>query len=146
MDAIEYLNTIVEPTIEELAREPADKRRAFLACVVTYHTVDYLASQEKKSKGNLANCFAKENPDFALVDRVAHAFKHVRSGDKDSKIKPPLEGASVISRPPARAGAMVCGLSRLGDTTGGVMVWGENGPDLLRAVRRAATFLRDRLG
>jgi hypothetical protein len=40
---------------------------------------------------------------------------------------------------------MRLGVSRLGDTTGGVSVAGEDVPDLLDDVKKAAAFLRSKL-
>jgi hypothetical protein len=53
MDALEYLDAIVASTITEFEREPTCRRRAFLACVVTFHTIDYLAAprEEQNSAG-----------------------------------------------------------------------------------------------
>lgn len=74
--AVKYLEMMVDPTIAEFSERPSDRRRAFLACVALYHTVDYV-TRPKSSPGNLARNLASECADFALVDRVARAFKHV---------------------------------------------------------------------
>jgi hypothetical protein len=42
-DLERYLGEVVEPTINELKANRASVRHAFLACVVTFHAVDYLA-------------------------------------------------------------------------------------------------------
>jgi hypothetical protein len=82
------------------------------------------------------------------VDRVAHAFKHVKSdGDSKSSLKQnrSLHVASVFERPPALAGVMQCGLSRLGDLQGGVEIWEEDGSNLVSVVTKAAEFLRSKM-
>src|SRR5712691_4497483 len=42
-DLRQYLNDFVEPTIADFENNPASVRHAFLACVVTFHSADYLA-------------------------------------------------------------------------------------------------------
>ena len=42
-----YLCDFVEPTIAEFEKNPASVRHAFVACVVTFHAVDYLAHPKK---------------------------------------------------------------------------------------------------
>jgi hypothetical protein len=112
-----------------------------LACVVTFHTVDYLAPKQSKE---LRDGFCKQSHEFLLIDRVAHAFKHVESGHPKSLIKPPLHVSEMGSRPLARLGQMRMGLSRLGDAMGGVATASGRGKDLLQTVKHAAAFLRHR--
>jgi hypothetical protein len=80
-------------------------------------------------------------PIFAIIDRVAHAFKHLKTGHESSKDNKPLHVDAVFSRPRAYTGEMVPGLSYLGDTVGGVEIWNERGRDLLGVVKRALEFL-----
>jgi hypothetical protein len=134
---------IVDPTIADFRDHPASRRHAFLACAVTFHCIDYIAQVDKSQ--NLRQGFRKENSDFATVDRVAHAFKHVESGNSKSSENQPLHVTSVFARPPALAGVMQCGLSRLGDLQGGVEIWKEDGSNLLSAVTKAAEFLRGKM-
>lgn len=77
MDALEYLDTIVEPTIAEFEPKPWDRRRALIACLITFHTVDYFGLAGDKSCKQLRS----ECPEFETVERVANAFKHT--------VKPP---------------------------------------------------------
>lgn len=141
MDALKYLDTIVDPTIAEFEKQPTCFRRAFLACVATFHTVDYLATP-KNSAQILRRRFCEESQEFLLIDRAAHAFKHVKSGHDDSLLKPTLFVSNIASRPPAILGRMILGLSRLGDAIGGVATASGHGKDLLPTVKRAAAFLR----
>lgn len=76
-----------------------------------------------------------------MVDRVAHAFKYVISGNAASPRKQPLKSADVIARPPATPGALIPGLARVGDAVGGVTVDTQGDVDLLEAVIRATEFL-----
>lgn len=140
-DAISYIRDIVDPTIADFHDHPASRRHAFLACVATFHCLDYIADKSQ----NLRDRFRKESSDFAIVDRVAHAFKHVKSGHRESPQNQPLHASLVFERPPALAGVAQCGLSRLGDTTGSVEIWNEDGSNLLSAVTKAAKFLRSKM-
>jgi hypothetical protein len=72
MDTVRYLNEIVEPTIEDFKNNPTSERHAFLACVVVYHVIDYLAHPKREQQ---LQKFRKECPEFETVDLVAHAFK-----------------------------------------------------------------------
>lgn len=111
MDALEYLDTIVAPTISEFERETTCRRRAFLACLVTFHTIDYLAAP-KRSAG-MRGRFREQSQEFLLIDRVAHALKHVKADALKSPDMPALFVSEIASRPPARLGQMRLGLSRL---------------------------------
>jgi hypothetical protein len=73
-----------------------------------------------------------------LVDRVAHAFKHVVTRRRDAT----LTASEVISRPPGVWGEMVLDLSRWDDPIGDVTLDGDREVDLLDVVKRAAAFVR----
>jgi hypothetical protein len=143
-DAELYMNEIVDPTIRNFEIDhPASRRHAFIACLVTFHCVDYLAYP--KSPGNLRDRFRKQSPDFAIVDRVAHVFKHIETGHPDAPQNQPLTVTSVFERPPGMAGVMQAGVSYVGDEVGSVEIWGEDRPYVLHAVKRAAEFLRSKI-
>jgi hypothetical protein len=72
-----YLELIVEPTVEEFRRNPTSLRHAYLACVATYHAVDRVSYP--KSPRTVAEQWRKKSREFAIVDIVAHDFKHVKS-------------------------------------------------------------------
>jgi hypothetical protein len=136
-DLVRYLEEIVDPTVKDFEEHPTSVRHAFLACVAVFHSIDYLAFP-RRSRG-LRQKFRKVSPDFALVDQVAHAFKHVVTGNPgDSR----LVATEVITRPPAYWGSMVWGLSRWDDADGGVTLDKDHNIDLLEVVRRATAFLR----
>src|SRR5271165_6375857 len=142
-DLESYLDEIVEPTIADFEANPTSRRHAFLACVATFHSVDYLAHPGKRKPNSLSQKFNKQSADFALVDRIAHAFKHVVSGHAASPQKPPLKATEVIARPPGYWGTtMVWGLSRWGDAVGGVTLDEEREIDLLDVLKRTVVFLR----
>jgi hypothetical protein len=49
MDAQEYITKIVEPTIKDFEENPVSVRHAFLACVVVFHSIDYLGGSKSTS-------------------------------------------------------------------------------------------------
>jgi hypothetical protein len=144
MDAEDYMREIVEPTIKDFEESPTSVRHAFLACVVTYHCVDYLSDEE--SAPQLRQKFREGSKDFALVDRIAHAFKHVNTGHERSKHIQPLEAGEVISRPPGIWGVAVWDVSRWDDPVGGVTIKGEAELDVFATVTAALAFLRSKVG
>jgi hypothetical protein len=103
--------------------------------------VDYLAYDKagrktRKGKvGNLRSIFGNLSSDFKLVDDVAHAFKHVVSGNARN---PNLRSEEVVSR----AGAFSSDFSSDFDVAA-VKIAGRPEVDLFATVRRAATFLRE---
>src|SRR5262245_31592580 len=96
-DLVRYLDEIVEPTVKDMEAHPTSVRHAFLACVAVFHSIDHLAHPRKSR--SLREQYKRESPDFALVDRVAHAFKHVVSGNPRGPDR--LKATEVISSPPA---------------------------------------------
>ncbi len=141
-DLARYLDEIVRPTIADFESEPTSVRLGFLACVVTFHGVDYLAHNVERS-ANLRQVLRRESPDFAIVDDIAHALKHVVVGNPND---PRLQAAEVIRRPPARLGELVLGLSRLGDAVGGVTLASDPTVDVLQVVKAAERFLETKAG
>jgi hypothetical protein len=133
-DLQSYFTQIVNPTISEFEAEPTSIRRAFLACVVTFHAIDYL-----KAKAQLGQ-FRKDSRAFAIVDRVAHAIKHVKTRHSNQ----PLEAKDVIHRPPGFSDVGYFDISRFDDLVGGVTLDNEREVDLLTIVKEAAEFLRRR--
>jgi hypothetical protein len=70
MTSEEYMRDIMQPTIKELAQNRTSKRHAFLACVVTFHMIDYLSG--KRRKAVLRGEYRLQSAAFAAVDRIAH--------------------------------------------------------------------------
>lgn len=79
-DLEKYLRTIVEPTVDEFRKSRISERHAFLACVALYHSIDRAAYPQKARVLNQK--WHAASPAFALVDVIAHDFKHVRSRRK----------------------------------------------------------------
>jgi hypothetical protein len=134
-DLVRYLDEIVDPTVQDLEANRT-VRHAFLACVAVFHAVDYRA-YPRKSRGTRKS-YGQASAEFALVDQVAHAFKHVVS--RRGKIS--LNAKDIISRPAAHWGSAVYGLSQFSDPVGGVALDSDRNLDLVDVVKRAAIFLR----
>jgi hypothetical protein len=135
-----YLDEMVERTIKDFETEPTSVRRAFLACVVVFHGVDYLAFPDNST--GLRQKFRKDSQAFAIVEEVAHAFKHVITGKPSD---PRLAASEVIPRPAGRCGEGQCGLSSVGDGIGGVTLIRDPTVDILDMVKRAEKFLREQM-
>ena len=69
----EYLEAFVEPAVADFEKKLASVRHAFMACVVTFHSVDYLAHPRKLAR--LRQLWNGQSKAFAIVDNVAHAFE-----------------------------------------------------------------------
>jgi hypothetical protein len=137
-DMVQYIEDFVEPTIADFQKNPMSVRHAFLAAVTVFHAIDYLAYPRKRS-ADLRQKFRRESTDFAIVDDVAHAFKHVSAGNR---AKPHLKSKEVAARPPLYfdvSGAL--DVSRFDDPVGGVMLLNARQIDLLSVLHNAVTFL-----
>jgi hypothetical protein len=88
-----YLDEIAAPTVADFEKNPTSVRLAFLACVALFHSIDYLAFP--KSGRAFRQEFGTASPDFKMVDDVAHAFKHVVSGNRAD---PRLKAGDVVKR------------------------------------------------
>jgi hypothetical protein len=130
-DLDRYLDEIVEPIVKEFEENPSSVRHAFVACVVVFHTIDYLAFP--RSSSTLRQMFRKDSIDFALIDEVAHAFKHVETGKPQSR----LNVGKVISH----GGAFSNDFSDDFDISK-VTVIDRPGINLLSSVKGAVTYLR----
>ena len=139
-DAERYLEEIVAPTIADFKANPTSLRHAFLAAVATYHALDYMYL-EKGDKGNKRKEFRDTSPAFGLIDRVAHAYKHVKAGNENDPNNRPLKVGSVIRRPKASIEEFQIGISRIGDSIGGVTLGEYPAVDLLQALNDAVQFL-----
>jgi len=131
---------VVDPTIGDFVANPASRRHAFLACVVTNHTIDYMAYPKKA--GSLRQRLTNNSPALALVERVANAVKHVESGREQTA----LRASDTTARPPAYydvSGAL--DVSIWDDPIGCVTIEDGHGrhQNLLRVVNEATKFLRD---
>jgi hypothetical protein len=129
-DLVRYLNEIVDPTVKDLEARPSSVRQAFLTCVAVFHSIDYLAYPRKS--GNLRKTWREQSPEFALVDDVAHAFKHVVACNPKGPSR--LKASEVISRPPAAWDVAAWDRSRWDDAAGGVTLDSDRNVDLFGVI------------
>jgi hypothetical protein len=81
-DLGKYLDEIVEPTLQDFFRNPTSVRHAYLACLVTYHSIDRV----KSPPGNLRKDWGKRSVAFAAMDLIANRIKHVKhEGNKNPR-------------------------------------------------------------
>src|SRR5262249_7250445 len=135
-DLEQYLKEIIEPTVEEFEENPASRRHAFLACVATFHGVDYLAHRKQRA-ATLRQQWQRQSEAFRIVDHVVHAFKHVASGNRSN---PELRANEVVSV----KGAFSSGFSS-GFQIASVRLLNDPSINVLRAVQDAVQFLREQL-
>ncbi len=129
--AKEYFQEIAKPTAEEFYSNRACVRRAMLACMTMLHVLDYIAlnracGDTKKAEEELRalKYAAAQNGFFQAIEGYGLAAKHctvARGNAKD------LNSKMQTYRPPSFAGVMECGVSFLGDLTGGLTVDFPNG-------------------
>lgn len=122
-----YTNEIVLPTIEELGQHRWNRRKAYLACIVTFHLRDHVSKALGEPAGAISNRM-KSSRAFRIVEAMALAVKHVVPQNERPR-KTGLRAGDGFVRPPAMAGVMMCGVSRLGDIHGGVEIHVRDGPD-----------------
>jgi hypothetical protein len=140
-DLERYLEEIVEPTVSEFDKNPDSVRLAFLACVAVFHSIDYLA-HPRPSRG-LRQRFRKKCSEFEIVDSVAHAFKHVVSGNPRGEH---LKSTDVVARPPAAYDFLGeythFSIGRIEDYVGGVTLDTNREVNVLQSVKAVVAFLR----
>ncbi|MET4296565.1 hypothetical protein ABIB06_007360 [Bradyrhizobium sp. LB8.2] len=134
MNALKYyIEQFVEPTFEDFKRNPASERHAFLACVTAYHAVDR-ATYPKRPR-NLKSRWRKECRQFAIVDMMAHHFKHVVSDDEKA---PHKEGTIPLA-------SSVFGYGTFNTAPFNTMAYNEVGIDLRNIsylIQEVITFLK----
>jgi hypothetical protein len=136
-DLRQYLKDFVEPTIAEFEANPASVRHAFIACVITFHSADYLAYPQ--TSRILRQEWNQQSRAFAIVDDIAHAFKHVKTGNPAN---PDLRAAEVVAMPGAFD---VAAFDAAAFDTGSVTLENQPGVNVLAIVKEAAKFVRMKL-
>lgn len=77
MKPSEYYSSLVEPTIAEYESDPTNIRRAYAACLFTYHFADAAAVHLGSKVSDVTDDLAKLAPEFILVRAIANMSKHV---------------------------------------------------------------------
>jgi hypothetical protein len=136
-DLRRYLEQFVEPTIADFERDPSSVRLAFIACVATFHSVDYLAHPRKPA--TLRQQWNRRSKAFAIIDDIAHAFKHMKAGNP---VSPDLRAKEVVSMP-AAFDVAVFDASTF--DVGSVTLTTDSTVNVLKVVKEAAAFVRQQL-
>ena len=80
-DLIDYFDTVVKPTVEESLNKQNDLRLARLACIVLWHTLDYIKLVSGKETQKITN-----DINFIYVRDVCNTTKHFKlKQNKDSR-------------------------------------------------------------
>jgi hypothetical protein len=112
MNAGEYAQEIVLPTVREFKASPRSRRHAYLSCLVLYHVKDYL---EKAGEPSVAQkMLSAPNSHFGEVRAICNGTKHPLPKGRFQ-----FQAGDDFDRPPGRAAEMQCGISRSGDAVGG---------------------------
>ncbi|MEG6510197.1 hypothetical protein V6C03_14600 [Methyloligella sp. 2.7D] len=149
IEANRYYEQIVKPTVEDFVKSNRDLRLGMLACMATFHVVDYVfqnrildAKKADQEARRFCDKMQKQNNNaFEIVRGFALASKHCRLSRTDS-----LQGFdSGRTRPtyPSIAGVMRTGATYIGDTEGGLLVEWIDGRKykLHRAIEKARQTL-----
>jgi len=100
MTPAEYVNEIVQPTVREFRDERRSRRRAYLACIVVFHIIDYLKNAGEK---DVWRKLKQANPDiFELVRSICDGSKHFETNAKHAVH---FRAGSDWDRPPAFPGS-----------------------------------------
>jgi hypothetical protein len=134
----DYALEIIVPIVREFRDDRRSRRRAFLACIVTYHLKDYLEKSGADVEAAM-KMFGRATC-FEVVRAVCNGTKH-RGWRASHAENIQFVPGDDYDRPPCVAGLAVCDLSRVGDIYGGREV-AQNlgGIDIYRAVK---TCLRE---
>lgn len=131
MTTLQFYETIVLPTVEELNQSPSSRRRAYLACIVVSALKDYI----QHDLGHRIDEELKHHAydAYNVVLSVSNGAKH-RTVDRNRKME--FDSGDDFYRPPAFLGKFAVGISFLGDQKGGRSVK-DNGRhfDILRNVK-----------
>ncbi len=117
-----YFETIVLPTVREACADHLDRRRAYLAAMVTFHIYDYLkANGENNAYKKIKS---EVGPHWEVVHGVCNGAKH-HTLTKPHEI--PMNAGEDCVRPPFILGHAKLGHSILGDSKGALEVKAPDG-------------------
>ena len=116
MTPAEYVNEIVLPTVREFRDGRRERRCAYLACIAVFSIKDHLIKAGEGKRTVEPKMRAALPIAFDVVRGVCNGTKHV---DTDASHPIPFRAGDDRDRPPAFAGIMRAGRSRLGDIKGG---------------------------
>jgi hypothetical protein len=115
MTPAEYVNEVVLPTMREARDDRRSRRLAYLACISVFHLKDHLVKAGEQGIENAIRSSAGDA--FDVCRAVCNGVKHGETNPNRHRIN--FSAGTDWHRPPAKAGVMRCGVSRLGDRIGG---------------------------
>jgi hypothetical protein len=86
MTPVEYVDQIVLPNVRDFQSNP-DRRRAYLACLVTFHIGDYLARKRRNHKAIAKRMEVLTGEVYVVLQDVCNATKHGRAEDRQSGVR-----------------------------------------------------------
>jgi hypothetical protein len=114
MRPADYVNEIALPALRQARDDRASRWKAYVACMTVFHVKDYLKSVGERAIESAMRT-AGGNA-FDVCRGICNGTKHQAT---DSTHPISFRAGDDWHRPPARAGQMRVGASRLGDTLGG---------------------------
>jgi hypothetical protein len=73
MTPAQYAVEIVMPTVRDFMKARGDRRPAYLACITTYHLVDYLARAEAVERATVTATMGAACPnEFDVVEGICN--------------------------------------------------------------------------
>jgi hypothetical protein len=134
----DYVNEIVVPTVREFRDERRCRRRAYLACMVTFHIKDHL--RRAGETGIEDRLRAATGDGFDVVRAICNGTKHPYI-DRNNPIR--FVAGDDWDRPPGAFGVLECGVSQLGDPVGGrEIAAGPGRADLYQCVKRVVVAFK----
>jgi hypothetical protein len=133
MTPADYMNDIVIPTVREFRDDRRSRRRAYLACIATFHLRDYL---KKAGEYGVIDAMWKSCGAADVVRGICNGSKHAET---DGSHAVAFRAGEDTERPPAVWGEAVWDASRWDDTIGGREVGhGRDRYDLYECVKAVA--------
>ena len=117
MTPSEYASEIIAPTVREFADSRDDRRRAIIACIVTYSLAEYLRKAGAKQAWARTRKICADEAD--IVQGVCNGSKHC---GPDRKTRYPFAPSDATKRPAAVWGDAEWDRSLWGDEHGAVEV------------------------
>jgi hypothetical protein len=152
MDAKDYFDEYVEPTVIEALEHPDCKRRVAIACIMLTHMADHLVQRAGGSDDEVRTRREEwnvENASFGVVNLAAVAVKHVfpikeKSVGDESYM---ASGASLAPLDNSGSQEDETGELVLADSKGNVQLHTSNDRifDLIEAIEDAVEFVRLKL-
>ncbi|MBO0734410.1 MAG: hypothetical protein J2P49_08880 [Methylocapsa sp.] len=89
MNSYTFASEIVIPTVKEALADRANRRRIYIAGIVTYHLVDYIAAEAGLDKSEICENVRKVcKPAFDVVQGACHGTKHAGNATRGYRFKP----------------------------------------------------------